>query len=124
MSRKLKVDLAILEDVFKKRAAGYSYKWLIETYQLPIVETTLHRYYERYRLHGLEGLQTRKSNQRYSKGFKEKVVQEYVNGHGSLQSLTIAYNIPSLQILKNWVMRHTLGKEMKVYLPKPEVCIP
>nr|WP_239575711.1 IS3 family transposase [Geomicrobium sediminis] len=119
--RKLKVDLAILEDVFKKRVAGYSYKWLIETYQLPIVETTLHRYYERYRLHGLEGLQTRKSNQRYSKDFKEKVVQEYVNGHGSLQSLTIAYNIPSRQTLKNWVMRYTLGKEMKDYLPKPEV---
>ncbi|EZH64312.1 hypothetical protein DH09_00880 (plasmid) [Bacillaceae bacterium JMAK1] len=64
MSRKSKVNLAILEDVFKKRAKGYSYKWLIETYQLPIVETTLHRYYERYRLHGLEALQTRKTNQR------------------------------------------------------------
>lgn len=100
---------------------GYSPKFLVKTYQLPVDSTTLRHYYERYRHHGLEGLRTRKTNGSYSKEFKEQVVQEYVNGQGSLKSISALYNIPSPQTLHNWVLRYTSGNDMKDFLPKSEV---
>lgn len=121
MSRKFNFDQSLLNKIFEKHKEGYSYKWLIDTYRLPISEVTLNRYYERYLLHGVEHVHRKKPNQRYSKAFKERVVQEYLDGKGSILWLSMIYHIPSDTTLRNWILRYTSGNEMKDYLAKSEV---
>ncbi|WP_353626630.1 helix-turn-helix domain-containing protein, partial [Bacillus sp. JCM 19041] len=81
----------------------------------------MRRYYERYCQYGFDSLGAKKRNKRYSKAFKEQLVQAYLNGHGSLMSLSALYNIPNHTTLSDWILRYTSGKEAKGSLPKPEV---
>ena len=46
----------------------------------------------------------KKSNKAYTKEFKEIVVQEYLNGEGSLEDLAIKYDIPSSETLRKWII--------------------
>lgn len=63
----------------------------------------------------------KKHNQKYSKEFKQQVVQEYLKGEGSYEELTNRHGISSYGTVHQWVMKYTKGKEIKDYDPHPEV---
>ncbi|MBQ9987570.1 MAG: transposase [Erysipelotrichales bacterium] len=74
-----------------------------------------------YDKYGEEGLLPKERNKSYSKEFKEKVVEEYLNGTGSFGSLCLKYDIPSKETLRTWVNRYNSHEELKDYNPKGEV---
>ena len=63
----------------------------------------------------------KKSNKAYTKEFKEIVVQEYLNGEGSLEDLAIKYDIPSSETLRKWIISYNSHEELKDYDPKGDV---
>ena len=63
----------------------------------------------------------KKSNKAYTKEFKEMVIQEYLNGEGSLEDLAIKYDIPSSETLRKWIISYNSHEELKDYDPKGDV---
>ena len=49
------------------------------------------------------------------------VVQEYLDGKGSLRDLSAKHNIPSSETLLKWVNSYNSHEELKDYNPKGEV---
>ena len=74
-----------------------------------------------YSQYGESTFEERRRNKSYSKDFKEKVVQEYLAGKGSMLDLSIKYNLPSTGILPRWIKMYNSHIELKDYDPKPEV---
>lgn len=66
-------------------------------------------------------LSNAKHNAHYSKEFKEKIVQEYLNGNGSLLSLTNKYGIRSDGTVRKWVSKYNSHIDNRGYDPHPEV---
>ena len=66
-------------------------------------------------------LSNAKHNAHYSKEFKEKVVQEYLNGNSSLFSLANKYGIRSRNTVFRWVSKYNSNIDNWDYDPHPEV---
>ena len=64
---------------------------------------------------------SKKRNNAYTKEFKEIVVQEYLNGEGSLEDLAIKYDIPSSETLRKWIISYNSHEELKDYDSKGDV---
>ena len=60
-------------------------------------------------------------NNSYTKDFKIEAVQEYLSGGGSLEGICIKYQIRSTETLQKWISMYNDLKELKDYIPKPEV---
>ncbi|WP_339283213.1 transposase [Oceanobacillus sp. FSL K6-3682] len=101
--------------------AGCSYDELKRTHGLLLSNNKFRRCHQKYMLHGLKGLQQRKTNHSYSADFKQTVVQEYLNGQIGKGALAIKYNIPSETTVRNWILKYTEGKENATYSPSSEV---
>lgn len=78
------------------------------------------RKYEKY---GESAFLPKKRNQAYTKEFKEKIVKEYMNGNGSINDLSIKYDIPSPTTISNWIIGYNSYVELKDYNPKGDVCM-
>ena len=74
-----------------------------------------------YRANGHSIFDNKSTNNKYSKEFKEMVVQEYLQGLGSTYDLAAKYGIPENSTVLNWVNRYNSHRELKDYIPKPEV---
>ena len=74
-----------------------------------------------YQEHGIEAFIPRNRNSTYSKEFKLKVVEEYIDGKGSLPDLVAKYKIYSKETLRRWVIKYNSDIELKDYDPKQEV---
>jgi transposase-like protein len=61
---------------------------------------------------------SRKKNASYSKEFKRMVVEEYINGEGSIDGLAIKYAILAKETLRRWIMQYNGNIELKDYDPK------
>lgn len=79
------------------------------------------RWVKMYQEHGPESLMPKFRNSAYTKEFKTKVAEEYLSGNGSLDNICIKYQIPSIHTLESWIMRYHDLKDLKDYIPKPEV---
>ncbi|MDI9518477.1 MAG: transposase, partial [Bacillota bacterium] len=75
----------------------------------------------KFQTNGPESLLPKPENSTYTKEFKLKVLEEYLYGKGSLEEVSIKYEIPSKSILRTWVSKYNNLKELKDYNPKPEV---
>lgn len=75
-----------------------STKWAVSTSQI-------RKWIDHYKTAGLSGL-LRKSNQEYSKEFKLKVIQSYLEKGLSLRDCCLHYQIPSIGIVSSWVKIH------------------
>ncbi|MDD4610088.1 MAG: helix-turn-helix domain-containing protein [Bacteroidaceae bacterium] len=84
-------------------------------------EQTVRNWIAMYRNLGLSAFIVRKNNQSYTKELKTKVVEEYLDGKGSLIELTARYNLRSQETLRNWVMKYNSYIELRDYDPKQEV---
>ncbi|WP_317621648.1 helix-turn-helix domain-containing protein [Beduini massiliensis] len=60
------------------------------------------------------------TNAAYTKGFKEQVVLDYLNGGESYEDLAIKYHISSASPIKNWVKLYNSHRELKDYIPGGE----
>src|SRR5699024_6818800 len=71
--------------------------------------------------HRLEGIRSNITNNRYSKAFKNAVVEEYLKSGIPIDRLARKYNIPSESTVRNWIIKYTKGKDFRVYSEKSEV---
>ena len=71
--------------------------------QYNIDASTLKRWRDKYKRDGLEGLKETHKNNHYSKQLKQMAVQSYLAGDGTLQSLTMKFDLRSAKQLQDWV---------------------
>lgn len=100
---------------------GISYTKLCEKHGLLLAQSKFHDKVLRYQEHGLAGIQSSITNNRYSEGFKHSVVMEHLEEGASIKGLARKYNIPSDSTVRNWIIKYTKGKSLRTYSPKPEV---
>ncbi|MBM6841321.1 helix-turn-helix domain-containing protein [[Clostridium] spiroforme] len=74
-----------------------------------------------YRANGHTIFDNKNTNNKYSKEFKEMVVQEYLQGLGSSCDLAAKYGIPNHSTVLNWINKYNSHRELKDYIPKSEV---
>lgn len=76
---------------------------------------------KQYKAHGVDVFVEKPHNQRYSKEFKLKVVNEYNETGLSTRDLAIKYNIPADTTVLSWIKKYNSHIELKDYDPEPEV---
>ena len=97
----------------KKSRAQICSEWNIST-------RTIQDWAGIYTKHGITAFQTRKKNRSYTKEFKIKIVEEYINGFGSSVSLALKYDLSS-GLLRKWIRMYNSDMELKDYNPQQEV---
>lgn len=76
---------------------------------------------KKYQNYGADFFNPKANNKSYSKEFKKTIVKEYLYGKGTLNSLSIKYNIPARSTIQRWIKQYNSHIELKDYDPKPEV---
>ena len=66
-----------------------------------------------YEREGLEGLERRTTKTHYSPEFKEKLVQEYLEGQGSYRDISRKYHLRNDCQLKAWVHKYNNHEDFK-----------
>lgn len=84
-------------------------------------KTRILEWSSRYSAHGVDAFDYNGNNAKYSKELKIRVVEEYLSGAGSLNTLCIKFKIRSTHQLRNWIKQYNSHIELKDYDPKPEV---
>jgi len=97
-----------LELITEYEASGQSSKAFGKIHGLG--EKTISRWIARYTRDGLLGLEEAKKNKHYSKAFKFKVVQAFLNGEGSFEELAITYGLRSHTQIQVWVSMYNRDK--------------
>lgn len=80
---------------------------------------TLYRWVDKYKVYGASAFE--QLTRSYSKEFKTKVVEEYLNGLHSARELTVKYNISGVAMVHRWILKYNSNIELKDYDPRPEV---
>lgn len=80
-----------------------------------------YRWLRKYDKYGESAFYPKERNKSYSKELKEKIIQDYLDGRGSLIDLSIKYDILSAETLRQWVMRYNSHEELKDYNPKGDI---
>ena len=62
-----------------------------------------------------------KGNRTYYREEKIRIVEEYLEGKGSLRCIAAKYGIPSKDTLRRWVLMYNANRELKDYVPYQEV---
>jgi transposase-like protein len=75
----------------------------------------------KYQTNGPASLMPKLKNSSYTKEFKINAVEEYLSGKGSIETICNKYQIPSSDTLRKWITKYNDLKELKDYIPKPEV---
>lgn len=75
----------------------------------------------KYQTNGPASLMSKQKNSSYTKEFKINAVEEYLSGKGSIETICNKYQIPSSSTLRKWITKYNDLKELKDYIPKPEV---
>lgn len=86
-----------------------------------ISRQTLYKWVYIYEKHGEMGFASKRRNSSYSKEFKEKIVEEYIDGKGSLMDLCKKYNLPAHSMIQNWLKSYNSHEELKDYNPKGDI---
>lgn len=79
------------------------------------------RWVANYRENGALAFDIQPGNQTYTSVFKKIVVEEYLEGCGSLLDMCVKYHIPSESLLKKWITLYNANRELRDYNPKREV---
>ena len=122
MSRNVKYKKELKLEIIAKYLKGESPTLLANEYHLPpSYSIEIINWARAYNTLGENIFDDNKTNRSYSKEFKLKIVQEYIDGKGSFKFLSLKYNIPSDRVVRNWVKRYNNGIEFKDYDPKRDV---
>ena len=76
-----------------------------------------------YRENGIEGFHLKKGNSSYTAEEKQKAVEDYLQGKGSLNEISRKYHIPSNETLRQWIRVYNSNRELRDYIPRPEVLV-
>jgi transposase-like protein len=76
-----------------------------------------------YRENGIEGFHLRKGNNSYTAEEKQRAVEEYLQGKGSLREISRRYHIPNKETLRRWIEVYNSNIELRDYSPRPEVYV-
>lgn len=74
-----------------------------------------------YRANGHVIFNNKSTNNKYSKKFKEMVVQDYLKGLGSTYDIAFKYGIPEHSTVFSWINKYNSHRELKDYNPKQNV---
>lgn len=86
-----------------------------------IESQTLSRWLKKYELEGVQGLTEATKNRKYSVAFKEEVVRAFLNGEGSLDSLTSRFHLRSETQISDWILRYNRDKTMAAFPSRKQV---
>ena len=75
----------------------------------------------RYQELGKNAFVKPKGNRTYHSEEKVCIVEEYLEGKGSLLSIAAKYGIPGKEVLRQWVLSYNANRELRDYNPKREV---
>ncbi len=89
-----------------------------KAYDLGVSTTTIRRWISRYESIGEKAFDDKPRNKTYTKVFKHKVIESYLNGEGSYQEIAKKYKITTPSIVQSWVMKYNRHNEIKTYDPK------
>ena len=81
----------------------------------------LNKWIQMYMNNGEAAFIHKKGNDTYSASFKEKVVQDYLEGKGSFAEITVKYNIRGNDTVRQWVLLYNANRELKDYCTNREV---
>ena len=123
MARKAKYNKELKVEIIKRYLKGESPSLLARQYGIGERrgEAIIREWVRKYNELGDEAFEETLTNKSYSKEFKEKVIQEYLEGKDSYEGLANKHNIPSKTIVINWVRKYNEGIEIKGYDPKGDV---
>jgi len=82
---------------------------------------TIRQWISVYQISGVSAFVPKSKNNSYSKEFKQKVVEEYIDGKGSLSDIAAKYKIAGHETLRRWISLYNSNMELKDYAPKQEV---
>lgn len=82
---------------------------------------TVYDWVRKFEAHGETALLISHRNRSYSAEQKQRAVEEYLNGKGSLRDICIKYNISSTKRLRDWIKQYNSNMKLADYDPKPEV---
>lgn len=82
---------------------------------------TIRKWFAHYKNLGTSAFDEKSRNKSYTKEFKEKVVQVYLNGKGSYLDVATAFDIPSDTTVINWVKKYNGHIEQTDYKPMGDV---
>lgn len=121
MSRKSKYSyekkIQACEDYFNGRRSASQ---IANDFGFKKLPGSIQRWFNSYRERGSDSLLPKTKNSTYKKEFKQRVVEEYMDGKGSAEFLAAKYNIPA-PVLYRWILRYNSDMELKDYTPKQEV---
>ena len=66
-----------------------------------------------YQAHGIDGLTPQTTTKRYSAELKNRAVDDYLSGKGSLHDLCVKYDISRNSVLQKWIRRYNNHKDFK-----------
>ena len=122
MSRKYKYSygekLKICEDYVAGRRSASE---IARSLGKDVLPGSIWRWIHAYQTGGPDALLPQIRSKTYMKDFKTQVVEEYLSGKGSLETLCLKYKISSCETLRNWISLYNSSIELKDYDPKPEV---
>ncbi len=81
----------------------------------------LERWVRRYLAFGENAFIQSSGNRCYSTSEKLQIIEEYLEGQGSLEDIAIKHGIPSSSTLHHWILLYNANRELKDYNPMREV---
>ena len=122
MGRKAKYSKEVKIEIVNRYNKGESSTSLANEFGLP--KSGIHRIREwanKFNVRGESAFEPSRANKSYSEEFKFKVINDYLNGEGSLEYLSNKYGISTAAIVRDWVLKYNNGIEIKDYNLKSEV---
>lgn len=120
MGRKNKYPAEVKERVVKEYLKGI--KSAVELAdELSLNSCTILNWTKKYQAYGIEAFLDKPRNKSYSKELKESAIKDYLEGVGSLEDITIKYDISSHEVLRGWIKKYNRLETIKDYDPKGEV---
>lgn len=120
MSRNNKYPAVIKEHAVKEYLNGRKSASELAD-ELSIYPRTIRSWAKKYQTYGIESFSDKVRNKNYSKDLKESAIRDYLEGTGSLEDITIKYNISSHTVLRGWIKKYNRLEPIEDYNPKGEV---
>ena len=89
--------------------------------ELDVHDNTIRKWVREYQQYGPNAFCDKPRHKSYSKELKNKAIQDYLEGLGGYEDISLKYGITSHSILYNWVIKYNELKPIRDYDPKGEV---
>ena len=84
-----------------------------------VSDVAVRKWILKYQTFGASIFNPKAHNARYTKEFKQQVVDAYLAGEGTIEQIAIQYKIPAYETVRSWIMKyHNLEtlKDYEVYM--------